>query len=158
VEFVRTQPPQVQAAFSTANDEQLETVVKQLARKELLLQQAEELGIELTDAEEQEIRGQARQAIRGVLEATGLAQGAATGATLDGRVKNLLEGAIAGRQQLVPLGQLAFALRDLYRNEINEGTFPQVIEELEEVRAAQPAPPAAVPQPEAPTPVPDPAG
>src|SRR5690606_32749548 len=76
LEFVRTQPAQVQSMFTTASDEQLENAVQQLTRKELLLRQAEERNIALTPAEEDSIRSDARQAIRAVVEGTGFAAAA----------------------------------------------------------------------------------
>jgi hypothetical protein len=141
LEFIRAQPPQVQSSFSTASDDQLSTAVEQLTRKELLLQQAETRGLSLTRAEEDTIRTAARAEIQRVVEASGLGQspGAPSAAT-EARVTMLLRDAIAGRVNLVPLDRFGFLLRDLYPNEINEGAFGQVVEQLERIRASRPAP------------------
>jgi len=55
VGFIQTQPPHVQSAFATANDEQLQGVVKQLVQKELLVREAQQHGIQLSQEEENEI-------------------------------------------------------------------------------------------------------
>src|SRR5690606_27168716 len=103
--FIRAQGPQVQSMFSTASDEQLSTAVEQLTRKELLLQQAAARGLTLTAAEDDTIRTAAREEIHRVVEASGLAVGAAGAppAATEARVNYLLREALAGRAGLVPL-------------------------------------------------------
>lgn len=137
--FIRGQPAQTQSAFSTADDEQLSSVVEQLARREMLLNEARRRGIELTREEEEQIRRDARQGLRTVLQQAQLT-GGERGEALEQRVEGLLQGFLAGQVQLVPLGPLGFALRELYPAEINDGTFSQVVEEIESTRAANPAP------------------
>jgi hypothetical protein len=143
LEFIRSQNPQVQSMFSTASDDQLGSAIEQLTRKELLLQQARAKGLSLSRAEEDTIRVAAREEIRRVVEASGLNQGAAgaPAAATEARVNTLLREALAGRANLVPLERFGFLLRDIYPSEINEGSFGQVVEELEQIRASQPAPP-----------------
>lgn len=155
VDFIRTQPPQVQTAFANATDEQLESAVQQLVRKELLLEQARSRNLTLTKEEEETIRTEARGALRQLLEASGLAELAGRRvppAAIDARVKQLLQDAVSGRAQIVPLGRLSLVLRDLFPNEINEGTFSQVIAQLEKIRAEQPS---AAPQGGQPLPMPE---
>lgn len=147
LEFVRSQPAQVQSMFTNAADDQLREVVEQLTRMELLLAQAESRDIQLTGTDQEEIRSEARNAIRQLLQETGLAAvaGANAGAaTIDARVEALLRGYIAGETQLPPLGRFGFVLRDRYPAEINESAFPAVVEHLEAVRAAQPQAPEGV--------------
>jgi peptidyl-prolyl cis-trans isomerase C len=166
LEFVRTQPPQVQSMFTSASDEQLQNAVEQLTRKELLLQQARARNVSLTRAEEDSIRSEARQAIRELVRATGLTSGARpTSATIEARVEALIRSYISGQAQLVPLGTFGFLLRDLYPSEINEGTFAQVVAAVEQARASMPAPapapgaqgvPGAQPGTPAPQPMPQP--
>jgi peptidyl-prolyl cis-trans isomerase C len=151
-DFIRTQPAQMLAALSTAGDEQLETVVQQLAQREVLLDQIGERDIALSREEEERIRQQAHQAIRTLVQGTGFARGAGgpvSAETVESRVGALLRQGISGQAQLVPLGPMGSALRDLYPNEINDGTFPQVVQRLETIRASQPAPspaPGSLPQ------------
>lgn len=141
-EFFRTQPPQYQAAFPTATAEQLEGVIQQLVRKELLLQEAGERGVELTPAEQDSLRAQAQQAVRQLVQTAGFGPGGADTAAVETQVRNLLRGAIGGTQQLVPLGQLSFVLREAYGAEVNETSFAEVVAEIEEMRGASALPPA----------------
>src|SRR5690606_36631137 len=129
-----------------ATDEQLESAVQQMVRRELLLQQARNLDISLSREEEEAIRQEARAELQELLQGSGLAQFAASrapAAAIDAQVKGMLQEAVAGRAQLVPLCRLGRVLRDLFPSEVNEGTFPQVVSELEQIRAGQPAPPAS---------------
>jgi hypothetical protein len=146
LDFIRVQPPQAQTAFATGADEQVKGYVEQLTRKELLLQQAKARGMGLTKPQEDSIRAAARTAVRQVVQQTGLTQLAGQKAgspAIEQRVNTLLRGAVTGQVNLVPLGPLGFALRDVLPAEINEGTFTQVSERLTKLRAEQPAPAAA---------------
>jgi peptidyl-prolyl cis-trans isomerase C len=155
-EFIRTQPPQTQSAFATASDEQLESAVQQLTRSELLMQQARTQNVTITPQEEEEMRAEMRGQIQELVQATGLAQFAGrngSGAAIDAHVRQLIADGVAGRSQLIPLGPLGFALRDRYPSEINEGTFAQVVAQLEQIRARQPSPEMGVPPQDQPQPV-----
>lgn len=142
--FVRTQPAQVQSAFASAPDEQLETGVQQLVQMELLLAQATARGLALSPEEEAQIQTEARQAIRELVEATGFGEAARAGATpaeLEEHVKMILQGVVSGEAPFVPLGRLGFSLRDVYDYEINDGAITEVVRQLEEIRAQAPAMP-----------------
>ena len=145
-EFLRMQPPNVRSAFQTANDEQVEGLIEQLVRRDILLNEAERAGIELSPVEQDSVRVQARTFVRQVVQASGLAEARPTGAgaeTVGERVEMLLREMVSGERQPVPLGPLGLALRERYTAEIYESAFPEVVSELEELRAAQPTPPAA---------------
>jgi hypothetical protein len=142
-QFIRSQPPQTQSAFASANDEQLESAVQQLTRSELLMQQARAQNITLTPQEEEEMRAEMREQIQQLVQATGLAQfagQASNTAAIDAHVRQLIADGVAGRSQLIPIGPLGMALRDRYPVEINQGTFAQVVAQVEQIRARQPAP------------------
>lgn len=147
-EFMQEQPAQMQSAFATAQDEQIESGLEQLVQMELLQAEARSRGLTLSAEEEEDIRQNARQAVRQLLEGTGFAEAARAGATsaeLDGMVKDLVQGVVAGERAFVPLGRLGTVLRNLYSVEINEASFPTVISQLEEIRASQPRAPAPAP-------------
>ncbi len=146
-DFIRMQPPHVQNAFSTATNEQLEGVIDQLARKEVLLEEAAAHGLAITPAEQDSIRLEARQAIRELLDMSGFGrmQQGASAAAVQAEVRELIEGAIRGERQLVPLGTLSFTLRDAYPAEVNPATFTQVIGALERLRPQQPQPQPGMP-------------
>lgn len=143
-EFIRTQNPQVQNAFATATDEQLEGALEQIVRREILVEEARRMGLSLTPEEEQQVRQEAREAIREVVEMAGFARqaeaaGGSAAAAIDQQVRELLEAAIDGRAQLVPLGHLSYTLRTRYDAELFDQNLARVISRLEEMRAQQPA-------------------
>lgn len=151
-QFVRTQPEQMRQAFSSATDEQIQDVIKQMTRKELLLAEAERRNLKLTPTQEDSLRTEARQAIRQLTQMTGLTRlaglkGEQAERAIEEQVRTLLTGAISGQTQLVPLGPLGAALREAYGAEINASTFPKVVAELQKTRPAQApqTPPGAMP-------------
>ncbi|HET7321960.1 MAG TPA: peptidylprolyl isomerase, partial [Longimicrobiaceae bacterium] len=157
--FIRTQSPQVQKMFTEASDEDLKTAIEQMTRKELLLQAAKEKGISLDRAEQDSIRSNARKQIHQVVTLSGLNRIAGTrasGKVIDSTVTSMLQGLVQQQLNLPPLGRFGYALRDVYPAEINEGTFQQVVDRVQEIRESQPAPQGppmpqgAVPQPSAP--------
>jgi hypothetical protein len=140
-QYIRTQQPNLQAAFATADDEQLEGVVKQLARRDVLVREANARGVTLTQEEEAEIRREARAFISQLLLRAGLTgeaspQGAPP-AVVQAHVMELLEAALRGEVQLSALGPLSFALRDAFSAEVNHNSFDQVVSQLEQHRLAQ---------------------
>lgn len=147
LDFIRTQPPQVQGSFAAATDDQLSAAVEQLTRKELLLEQARERGLSLTEEEEASIREQARNEIQQIVQITAIGGGTAgePAAATEARVTHLLHEGLAGRANLVPLQRFGYLLRDLYPNEVNEGSFAQTLQQLDQIRASRPAQPMGVP-------------
>ena len=95
--------------------------------------------------------------IRQLIEATGFATAARQGAdaaALDGHVKEIVRGIVTDAAPFVPLGRLGLSLRNLYSSEINEGSFADVVNALEQIRAQQPPAPTGSGMPgEAPLPL-----
>lgn len=134
--------PQTQPSLVAATDEDLEGLVRRLATDRILLERAQAQGLGLTRAEEDSIRGEARSAIRQVLESTGLDRFAGTRGTQararQAAVTDLLRRAVQGEVQLAPLGVLGSLLRDRYGAEVNDRTLPLVIETMGRLRAEAP--------------------
>ncbi len=134
--------PQTQASLIAATDAYLEGGVRRLATERILLARAGALGLGLTPAEEDSIRGEARLAIREVLESSGIGRFAGTGGTQaparQAAVMDLLRRAVLGEVQIVPLGVLGSLLRDRYGAQVNDRSLPFVIEQIGRLRAAAP--------------------
>ena len=141
LEFVRRLPPQQRAQFASAPDEQLEAVLQDVATNELVIADAAERGVEVAATETDSIAGVIRQQIVQAAQQAGLAgeaqQGEAEGDAVERRVRSYLDGILNNRQQVIPLGALTYVLRQEVDWNISEQTFPEVVEELEERRAAQ---------------------
>ncbi len=140
------QQPDLHAGIPQAQDEQLETMVKQMAQRELLLREASARGVVVSPAETEAMRGATREGIRGLLTNTGLAgtrapKGEARKTAVESKVKGIVSGAVAGTRQVPPLGPLSTALRESYKPEVNTAAIPRVVSKLAELRAGQPAPP-----------------
>lgn len=140
---LRALTPQTQTSLITATDADLEESVRRLATERILLERARALGLGLTPAEEDSIRGDARAAIRQVLESSGLGRFAGTGGTQaparQAAVTDLLRRAVLGEVQIVPLGTLGSVLRDRYGAQVNDRALPLVIETIGRLRAEAPA-------------------
>jgi peptidyl-prolyl cis-trans isomerase C len=149
VTFIRSQPPQMQAAFASANDEQLETVIQQLTQKELLIAEAARRGISVSDEEQENLRRDARNTLEQFINSTGLRQTAPTSAAdIDVRVREMIRAAIDGETQIIPLGPLGPVLREQYGAEVYASAFPEVVKRMEQRRGAQqpePGQPARAP-------------
>lgn len=144
IEFVRNQPAEMQTAFASATDDQLQTAVEQLVQMELLLAEVERRKIALPAEEEERLRTEARQMITELVNATGFAaaaRGGADEAARDAQVKEIVRGVVSGQAPFVPLGRLGISLREVYDYEINDEAFAEVITSLEEIRASQPPQP-----------------
>lgn len=134
----------------------MEEVLRNLATNELVLADARERGITVPEAERDSIRDVIRAELRGLSQQAGLQgapqEGETTAEAVERRVRSLLEGVLAGRSNLIPLGALPYVLRDQVEWQINESTFPRVVEELEERRETQQAPQPPSPQGQMPQP------
>jgi parvulin-like peptidyl-prolyl isomerase len=136
--FIQTAGPQMQGMFAQAPDEQLDGVIKQLAQKELLLREAANRGITLSPEEEEEFRRELRSSLQMVVTTTGFTNAdLSTPNAVESFVSQLLEGAVSGQIQLMPIGQLSQHLRETYRAEINDAALNAVVARMEAIRAAQ---------------------
>lgn len=142
-EPLRALTPETQTSLVAATDADLEGVVRRLATERILLERARALGVGLTPAEDDSIRGEARVVIRQVLESSGLDRFAGTrgtqAAARQAAVTDLLRRAVLGEAPVASLGVLGALLRDRYGAQVNDRAFPLVIERIEGIRAAAPA-------------------
>jgi len=134
VDFLREQPPHVPALVQQAPDEQVESLLQQIAFGEVLVAEADRLGIALDAEEEGQLRDQAVSGVRQAVGVSGV--GGVSRGEIHRLVRELLEDIVMGRRQVAQLGRLGYALRDSYPVDINEGAFPRVVSETERLRAS----------------------
>lgn len=168
VTMLRRMPPPQQTQYASLPDAQMEEVLRNLATNELVLADARERGITVPETERDSIRDLIRTELRDLSREAGLQgapqEGESRSEAVERRVRSLLEGMLAGRTNMIPLGALPYIMRDQMDWRIQESTFPRVVEELEERRASQgpqTSPPGGSPdagQGETPTPRPDATG
>lgn len=156
VSMLRRQPPPQQNQYANLQDEQMENVLRELATNKLVLADARQRGITVPQEEQDSIRDLIRSELRTIAEQAGLRGSPQEGETesqaVARRVRSLVEGVLAGRSNVMPLGALPYVMRDQIEWRIHESTFPRVVEELESRREEQPS------QPEPPTETPMPQG
>jgi hypothetical protein len=136
---------------ASAPDDQVETFLKQQATREILLAEAKRRNFNLSRAASDSIRNDARAAIRGLLQGTGLGsrripKGSAGNAAIEEQVRQLIQAFLSGQVQLQPLGRLGQALRESYGSEVNEAAYARVVERMKAIRATQPQVPQGMPQ------------
>ncbi|MFW6331008.1 MAG: hypothetical protein ACOC3J_04710, partial [Gemmatimonadota bacterium] len=168
VGMLRRFPPQQQAQYAQLSDEQMENVLREMATNELVMADARERGIEVPQAEQDSIKRLMADELQRVVQASNLGgpprEGETEAEAVERRVRSLMEGILSGQRNLIPLGPLSFAMREQVDWEINESSFAAVVNELQERRAATPAPQPMPPageagqQPPATRPAPDTGG
>lgn len=163
--------------FAGATDDQLKNVLEGLARNEILVAEAERQGLKPTPQAADSLTNAARTQLAGALSQIGLTSikpqaGETKDQAVDRKVREVLEQVVKGEQNVIPLGPLAYALREKYGAEVYERSLPNVVTKVEAARPAAPpagstgaavpgAQPQATPAPSTQpneTPAPNPAG
>jgi hypothetical protein len=168
VRFARRLPPQQQAQFEVAQDEQVEGFLRDVATNALVLGDARRRGITVPQEERDSVLALIREEVVEVAQQVGLVGPPQDGETrtqaVERRVNALMGGILSGEQSLLPLGGLPYVLRQQMEWRVHERTFPTVVQRAEDRREAQagdeltPMPPAPEPPaPQDPTPTPPPA-
>jgi hypothetical protein len=143
-----------------APEANLKGFLEEQAMRELLLNEARAHNFRLSTAATDSINTEAKNAIRQVLEMSGLSgrrfpKGKAGNGAIQEAVRNLMVEAVAGQRRLPQLGKLGYALRNTYEADINRDSFQRVVDRMKAIRAAQPPqpqqpqggmPPGAMPQ------------
>jgi hypothetical protein len=141
VRVLRLIPPQQRAQYASLEDEQMESLLREVATNELVLADARDRGITVPQAEQDSIRDSFREQLSGLAVQAGLAgpvqEGESEAQAVERRVRSLLEGILSGRGNLLPLGGLPYVLREEVDWEVYERAFPQVVEQLEARRESQ---------------------
>jgi parvulin-like peptidyl-prolyl isomerase len=146
-ELMRGLPAQRREAFAAATDEQLGSVLLGLGRNEILIAEARKLGFQPTQTKVDSVAELARTQLKGAISSLGLnvikpAQGETKDQALEKKVDNMLQAIVKGEASPLPLGPLAYVLREKYGGEVFEKTFPAVVLK---VTAARPKAPVATP-------------
>ena len=140
--LMRIEPPAVRDRLIAEPDERLETFLRDLARRDLLVDEARSAGLEparahvdslVTDAEDQ-LRAAAR--MLGLLELD-QAPGEAREVAIARAVADALTRNLSGATQFVPLGLISFQLRDRTSFGLYEAGMGQAIIRIAQIRAAR---------------------
>lgn len=134
-----------------ASAEQLDNVLRSMARRELLVAAARDSGAAPAEGRRDEIRDEIVEQVRGAAERLGLteiesAEGESEQDAVERAVRQLLQRVVGGDQGVVPLGSLAYTLRAEYGAEIDQDAFPRVVEAVDAGEAGTEGPAGAPPQ------------
>lgn len=150
----RTWDPGQRGQLAAATDDAVDQILEGLTRDKILVQEAENRGLEATPVQ----RDSMRAAIQGQLAMFARSAGFTSiqpqdGETMyqavDRRVRNYLDAIMRGEQNAIPLGAIGFSLRQHYGGEIFDRSFDAVVTQIAQNRPAAP-PPAAPAAPAAP--------
>ncbi|HUH11840.1 MAG TPA: peptidylprolyl isomerase [Longimicrobiales bacterium] len=143
--------------LASASDEQVENALRDLTRNKILVEKARAEGLALTEQERDSLVSEARRQLRSATSLAGLTgfepqQGESRDDAIDRVVKDVLAGIVRGERSVVPLGPIAYALREEHSADLNQRTFPQVVERVQASRPPMPQgmpgqPQQGVPQP-----------
>ncbi|MBI4544638.1 MAG: peptidylprolyl isomerase [Gemmatimonadetes bacterium] len=157
-EIMRRFPPNTRARYAAASEEQLEPVLTALTKNEVLIQEAVRQGIEVSAAERDSMQAESRRGLLAAAVAAGLRtiepkEGETKAQAIERSVMSLLEGIIKGERDVLPLGPVAYSLRDQRPGQVLERAYPAVVARVEASRpAATPAPNVPGAPPPAPAP------
>lgn len=156
--FQRVAQPQ-RMNYAELEDEPMAELLRDLATNELVLADARERGISVPVEEQDSIEELIRSQLGQMVQGTGLTgppqEGETEAEAVQRRVGSFISGILSGQRNMLPLGALPQALRAEVEWQVNERTFPEVLEQLEAQRSG----PAEAPAADSPSqPVPDTAG
>lgn len=138
--FLLGQDPNVLQQIARANDEQVTSLLRNLARGELLVQAAEQRGLSLPEGENERLEEELRGEYRSVAERLGLAsiapeEGESLEEAVEREVRGLMERLVQGEQDVVPLGPLSVPLREHYGMRISAENAERASGRVAELRA-----------------------
>lgn len=176
LDVMRGWDAQSRTRLASGADAEMEQVLEGLTRNEILVGEARNKGLDLTEVEQDSIRQGLQMQLRMAASQAGLTSvqpqdGETMNQAIERKVNAYLEAILRGEQNVVPLGPIAFSLRQQYGGEVFERAISQTVAQIETARPATgtqmpPVAPPALPtdtageQPVAPVPTapPDTAG
>ena len=149
VRVFRGMPPRQRSQYANMPDEQMAQVLRDVATNELILEDAADRGITVSETEQDSVRQMIREQVAQLAGQAGLRgepqEGETQAEAVERRVRSYLSAVLSGQQQLMPLGSLSFALRQERDWRMFDAGIAAVVEEVEARSAgsqgAMPPPP-----------------
>ena len=141
-ELMQLETPQLRMQLAESEDEQIDEFLQSLARRELLIQEAEVNGLrperDSVDVLVDDARVQLREAARmlGLLDLD-QAPGEELSVAVSRAVEEALVDNLTGATQVVPLGMVSFQLREGQAPSVFEAGVGQVIVDIANIRSAR---------------------
>jgi parvulin-like peptidyl-prolyl isomerase len=139
---VQSRPDDFRQSVQQATDEQIDTFLKSLAQRDLLVEEAKKAGLEPPQARVDSLVTQARQQLLAVAGEIGLrrldrAPGEALAPAVARAVQQALLDILTGAKDVVPLGQISYQLREDEPSAIFDDGVGQVLLKVGQIRAAR---------------------
>jgi hypothetical protein len=155
--FLQTRDPRYRQQVQQATDEQIDdALLRALAQRELLIAEARRRGIQPSQLRTDSLVDMARMGFRDAARELGLvaiqpAEGETQQQAIGRTIQELLRGILNGEREVIPLGAIAFTLRQQYDAEVNDAGVQRAVNQIVAARPAQPSVPFGLP-PGAPVP------
>ncbi|MGH7467905.1 MAG: peptidylprolyl isomerase [Longimicrobiales bacterium] len=146
LEFMRRIQPPMRSQIPQMPDEQLKNVLETITRNRILVEEARRKKLTMPKTTLDSIQNGIYGQLVDITRSAGLLnippqEGENKSQAIERRVNALLESTIKGEQNLIPLGPLAYGLRDQFGGEIFESAVPAVVTQLQATRPPQPQQP-----------------
>ena len=153
-DWVQSRPPAFRTQLSQADSVSLEGLIRQLARGELLVMEASAQGFDPEPAQVDSLMERARSNFVIAANQLGLlgievTEGQSAEEAIEERVTRNLTEILQGQRDVIPLGVIAYALRQQYDAELLLPAIPRVVDAVDNLGSGQ-APTPAGPAPRAP--------
>ena len=134
--FLQGRTPQQRDQVARATDDQLERILQNLTRRELLLNEARERGFDVSETQRDSLAAVLRSRLQGAVAELGLdsvavEEGESRDEAVEREVEEVLDRILSGRQRLLPLGNLSFTLREEADAEIYPAAVSMVVRRLQ---------------------------
>lgn len=142
--FLASQPGQLRTQIAQATDDQIEGLLRELVRGELLVQEAERRGLTLPEGEMEELEEEIRGEYLRFAELLGLdsiepEEGETLEQAVEREITELMPRLVQGEQNVYPLAALALPLRVHYGVQIGRENVGRAVERVQELREQEPA-------------------
>jgi hypothetical protein len=135
----------VAGQIETAPEAQIEILLHNLTRSELLVNEARKQGVEVRASRQDSLVAAVQEGVLGVARELGFLELVRReGESLDEAaargVRQVLEEVVSGDRQVFPLGTVSFAMRKQFGARIYRQSFEGTVKRIDELRAQEPPP------------------
>jgi hypothetical protein len=146
--WIRRVPAQSRGVLPQRSDDELKTLLTQMAEQKVLIDEAKRRKLAMPTARADSMKGEIYKQLVFAVQSTGLMNiqpqaGESKDQAIERRVNTLMEATIKGEQNVIPLGPLSFGLRRQYGGEVFERAVPAVVAKVDQIRPPQPQQPFA---------------
>ncbi len=146
LQWARRVPAQNRGVLAQRTDDELKTMLTQMASQKGLIDEAKRRKLTMPAARADSLKNEIYKQLVFAVQSTGLMniqpqQGENKDQAVERRVNALIEATIKGEQNVIPLGPLSYGLRNQFGGEVFERAVPLVVAKVDQLRPPQPRAP-----------------